>query len=330
MVSTSADIYAKSLRIATRDRSNLYLVSRFFEDREKFLAFISFYALMRIVDDAVDSMTQKSGRESDTMLRYLDRMESSTMVAYEPRGSALAVEQDPLFAALGASVRKFPIPREVWQNFFASMRKDATTSRFDTLPEFIEYCEGATVAPTVIFVYLLTSRRGADGRYTVHDFDWYTCGRHLGIFAYLAHILRDVKEDLENDLVYLPRRELESFGLTEEDLQAMSRGEKVSKSFRRLVAKIAGLSRDHLRKGKAMAEEIYPRMDPDCHFIFSLIIRMYESLLDRIEAVRGDVFSGRHTLATMEKLKLAFDVATETAFPSTKVRSVLDTLIGTA
>ncbi len=44
----------------------------------------------------------------------------------------------------------------------------------------------------------------------------------------LTNILRDIREDAERGRIYLPAEDLRRFGVTEEDLRAGKRSERVS------------------------------------------------------------------------------------------------------
>jgi len=58
--------------------------------------------------------------------------------------------KNDLLRSLTISLKKFPIPKKIWRNFFRAMRTDAQSNRFFIFEDFLKYCEGATVSPTVI------------------------------------------------------------------------------------------------------------------------------------------------------------------------------------
>ena len=66
--------------------------------------------------------------------------------------------------------------------------------------------------------------------------------RDLGTAMQLTNILRDIDEDWQRDRLYLPRRELEKFGLTEEDIAQR----RLSDSFRALMRFQIGRARAYL------------------------------------------------------------------------------------
>lgn len=309
-------LYTKSISIAKKDKSNLYIVSKFMEDKEKFFGFCAFYAIMRVVDDKVDNMDKSSAKQVSEVGHFLDEWENNTMRAYDYSSS------EDVFAALHDALQKFPLPKSIWRNFFKSMRTDVSTNRFASFNDFLNYCEGATVAPTVVFIYLLTSRKQKNGVYKVSNFDYYTCGKNLGIFAYLAHILRDVKEDYEQDLVYIPKNELKTFSVAERDIKDFSRNGTINEAFHKLAMNYIKISRGYAGTGKSMAKKVYSVLEKDSLFILKLIIRIYEKVLDKIDDSKANVFDDSHKLTIREKLGVALDVAKEVGIPKAQVLAV--------
>ena len=71
--------------------------------------------------------------------------------------------------------------------------------------------------------------------------------RDLGTAMQLTNILRDIDEDWQRDRLYLPARELEKFGLTEEDIAQQRRSE----SFRAMMRFQIGRARSYYSAGRA-------------------------------------------------------------------------------
>src|SRR5262249_1886556 len=165
--------------------------------------------IMRVVDDRIDALPARVSLPPLQVVAerdVVDAWRSAVEAVYEGQhlhyglllrtGYAQARE---LLTALRAALHMFPVPRLLWRNFLVAMARDVEQPRFSTYTEFLAYAEGATAAPTTIYLYLLTAYRGApnDRRYRPPvGFDLLRCGRALGLFAYLAHILRDLPDDV--------------------------------------------------------------------------------------------------------------------------------------
>ena len=309
--------------IASRDLNNLYLTSCYFTDRAKYHAFCGLYAVMRVVDDRIDAIPSRaalSRHEQGREIAVVDAWREALEAAYRgevvdgPRLDACDHPQaHSLLVALTETVRSFPAPFELWRNFFDAMERDVSRPRFATYEEFLAYAEGATVAPTTIYLFLIAARPGDDGVYAVPEgFDLLGCGRHLGLFAYLGHILRDLEDDLmtgDEGLLYLAEDDMETFGVTEEllrrDIAAGAASPPVTDLSRELTAR----SRHELAAGRALAAGLDGHLTPDCAFVLELICSIYEHLLDKLEARSFDPLGESPRLSLLEKTRIGLDVA---------------------
>ncbi|UCE28192.1 MAG: phytoene/squalene synthase family protein [Candidatus Coatesbacteria bacterium] len=287
--------------IAAKDRSNLYVVSQFIRDRCRYEAFTAMYSVMRVIDDLVDDVPNVgalSAGERARMEEELERWQGRIEAAYAGNPGP-----EPSDIALASALAAFPVPRSTWSNFISAMRYDLRYDRFETWDSFLEYAEGATAAPTTIYIYLLCAQP-VDGtsegnvRYEVAEsgdgFDCVSCGRELGIFAYLAHILRDVVKDLqigETGRIYIPASDLADAGLSEDEFRSLVRSGSSDRLWDELVTSVVQRARRFERAGVSRARSRFPAMEPDCRFILALIIGLYQDILARIEADPASVLS---------------------------------------
>jgi phytoene synthase len=273
------------------------------------------YALMRVIDDAIDDVVDKDllGDPGRAALHAdLDDWRDRIEAAYAGRPA-----DQPLDRALAWAVQKFPVPIALWQNFIAAMRFDVEHSRFADFATFVSYAEGATVAPTTIYVYLLVAEAAADGIYRIVDFDYRHCGRDLGLFAYLAHVLRDVRSDAlvgRRGLVYFGLADLAACDLTDDDLRRWAEVGRSDERWPRLVRLLAERALPYQRRGAQLVADVLPRLAPDRRFVLSLIVAYYREMLNRIGALQTDLFSGAQLLSGSDKLAIALQVAGEVGF----------------
>lgn len=311
---------AECERVAAKDRSNLYVTSQSFEDRARYDAFVAMYAVMRLVDDFVDDVPDKSllsDAQRGVLKVELDRWEQRIRDVYAGRPSS-----QPMDLALAAATMTFPVPLQVWLDFMNAMRFDVDHPRFADFAEFLAYGEGATVAPTVVYVFLLTSQPQPDGRYVVTDFDFDACGRDLGLFAYVAHILRDVAQDLRmgtQGLVYLSIDDMKRHGMNEADLRRLVSDGKGNDAWRALVADLCDRAHVMEKRGVALAEGHYGHMPPDCAFILCRNITIYSEMLRRIEEQPDLVLVGDPILNSSEKAVLTAAAARKAGYPLSRV-----------
>jgi phytoene synthase len=198
----------------TNGRQNpLVQAAERFLDPQRRAFFDLAYASMRIADDLVDeeflTLPLSHRREQrPAAVRALDDWLSQAMAcAGEIEISRAPHYEVELFAALGHFLRRSTLGARPWRLLARSLRRDLHERPIETWPEYLEYCEGACVAPATVFVYLLGAEFDSDdaSRFTPDAPE--RVARPLAIFAYLVHLLRDLAKDARRNpqLVHLPR-----------------------------------------------------------------------------------------------------------------------------
>ncbi len=314
--------------IASKDHNNLYLTSSFFRDPIKYQAFCSYYAIMRVVDDRVDNLTSQGTRCAELRERELgvvaawEQVVRSCCLDIHPTASQLEscdfAKAEAVCRSFITSYRAFPVPIKLWTNFFAAMRSDLLDSELVHWSDFLTYAEGATVAPTTIYLSLIAARRDGeeDSWEFPREFNLYDCGRHLGIFAYLGHIIRDLASDITTTATRLciVREDMLAYGVSPEMLRTEALNCQASRATRRLVGELLQRARRHLDQGRALAEPTNDFLESDSRFILELIITMYEQIIAKIESTGCDPMANRHHLTRLEKVKIVQQAAARTGF----------------
>ena len=172
------------------------------------------------------------------------------------------------------------------------------------------------MAPTTIYLYLITAEQGADGVFrTPADFDLQGCGNNLGLFAYVSHVLRDLRQDLvtgEKGLVYLAGDDMATHRVTEATLLEDLGREHASPGLKALVKDLAGRADTWRRAGEAQLTPLKGQLPADRMFVLRLIIRLYMATLEKIAACDFDPMTEHHLLTNADKERLALTVAAET------------------
>jgi len=314
--------------IASKDHNNLYITSSFFKDSVKYKAFCAYYAVMRIVDDRVDNLPlslagneELCNRELGVVNAWEQVIISCSQGIYPATFQLEACDFANARAVCESLITAFqaiPVPIILWRNFFDAMRSDILAGEFDSWSDFLTYAEGATVAPTTIYLLLIAAKRNeANCSYELPTgFDLFTCGRHLGIFAYLGHIIRDLAEDIKNATTRLciTREDMVGHGVTPERLRNEASRHQASPSTCSLVVDLLQRARKYLLKGRAITVQIQDIIENDGRFILELIITMYENIITKIESVGFDPMAKRHYLTREEKANIVKSVAVHTGF----------------
>lgn len=314
--------------IASRDHNNLYITSLFFRDRMKYRAFCTFYAVMRLVDDRVDDLPLCGNRSHELCERELGVLDAWKQVVMSchrgihPTASQLEAcdfsEARAVSVSLIAAFNNFPVPIKLWTNFFDSMRSDIAGINFSDWSEFLNYAEGATIAPTTIYLFLIAAQYNkAKSSYKLTTgFDVSGCGRYLGIFAYLGHIIRDIAEDLNNKTtrICITREDMLKHGMSMETLRKEVLEGQPSPATRSLVRDLLQRARKYLFKGRALVSQVQDFLESDSRFILELIITMYEQIIKKIESTGFDPTSRHNKLTWKEKGEIIKSVANKTNY----------------
>jgi squalene synthase HpnC len=178
------------------------------------------YGFARLVDDLGDEPLPglPPGTPPETVtatrLHLLDQVEEQVRQVYTPSGPApeLAVIRE-----LKRTVDECAVPAQPLYDLIQANRQDQVVTRYETYQELEEYC-GLSANPVGRVVLAIVGAATPE-RIAASD--------SVCTALQVIEHCQDVAEDLANDRVYLPRRDMEKFGVTEADLAQPSAGEKV-------------------------------------------------------------------------------------------------------
>lgn len=171
--------------------------------------------------------------------------------------------------------------------FLASMAMDLTVTSYDTWDDLAPYVHGSAA---VI------------GRWTVPileplDATAYAYAADLGVAFQLANVVRDVGEDLRRGRVYLPREDLDHFGVTREDLASGV----VDGRVRRLLAYEVARTRELLRAAEPGVRLLHPT-SRDC---VRTAMTLYGGILDAVERADYQVLDRRVSVGIGRRVAVA-------------------------
>jgi phytoene synthase len=232
------------------------------------------YAFCRAVDDAVDlAPTQDDARRA--LLEW--RHELGRVYDGAPA--------DPIGAALAQVVTAYRLPRVHFDELLLGVAMDIGSPRYQTFDELRRYAY--RVASTVGLLCLPIF--GCEGeqaqRYAIER----------GLSLQLTNIIRDVKTDASRDRIYLPQEELDAFGYSEKDVL----GHRHLPAFERLMAFQCRRAHEHHARARALLPDPRRLVAPE------IMGRIYEALLDRIEASGYRLFDEAISLPRVTKASIA-------------------------
>jgi squalene synthase HpnC len=184
------------------------------------------YAYCRVTDDIGDAGEATRAER----LAALDAWEAGLGVAVDGQGD------DPVLVAVGDVIRRRRLPMEPFTRLVEANRMDQRTARWESHEDLLGYCAySATPVGRMVLGVL-----GIDDPVRVALSDATCEGLQL------ANLWQDIRRDLdERDRVYLPREDMDLFGVSVDDLRAPS----ATPALRELIRMEVGRARALLVEG---------------------------------------------------------------------------------
>lgn len=256
-------------------RSNFYHGIRLLPAQKR-RSMLAVYAFMRYCDDISDAACPVS----EKMQRFAAWKESFAAIL---NGGA---PQHPILPALKDAIERHRIPVAYFYKLVEGTEMDLEASRYESFDDLYRYCYHVASVVGLVCIHIFGFEDERSKEYA----------EACGIAFQLTNVLRDIREDLERDRIYLPREELARFDYSENELQECV----YNPAFQRLMEFQVERAKSYYQKAYRLIELI----ERDSRPTFWAMVRAYETLLQRIEANEYDVFSSRVRLNSREKLQI--------------------------
>jgi phytoene synthase len=296
----TAEAYRFCRHIARREAKNFYWAFRVLP-RPKSDAMCAVYAFMRRADDISDDESKPIDARREEMALWLKAWRDSRSL------HAQTAVDDPVFIALADTQRRFNIPDSLLEELVAGTTMDlephpSEVQSYATFDDLYRYCYlvASVVGLVCIRIFGYTDARAEQ------------LAEETGVAFQLTNILRDVKEDLERNRVYLPIDLLDEFGETIDELHELAQpnARAITERERAMLATLA----IRAEKYYLAANKLIPLLDRDSRAAMWVLVTIYHRLLTRIADHRMEVFRERIGLSTPEKLSVLARGATMAAW----------------
>ena len=266
--------------VARRANANFSYAATLLPIRKREFFYAS-YAAMRIIDDIVDDefMTLDQNERQVRRGKYQNILKSWLKQVCDLDDKTRGPLDIHVISALKNTVGKSDMGIIQWQDLAGALQMDILESPMSTWNEFINYCEGATVSPASIYIYISASSYKPSEGYTYNlEKSPRYYAKNLAIYCYIVHILRDLAKDAEGStrLVTIPDELLEEADLTRKTIQ----NAVVNKS-RKIVNLAQILSEKAIfykEKGHKAIEELYPIIGNRESLALKGLIGVYDKL----------------------------------------------------
>jgi 15-cis-phytoene synthase len=263
--------YRQAERITAAHSKSFHFASSLLPE-EKRSAVRALYAFCRTVDDIVDEVESKKDQDFE-----LDYWRNIVQTASPPTNDLVAL-------AWADTLARYHIPRHYALQLIDGVARDLSQSRYQTFEDLATYCYGVASTVGLMSMYIVGFKSNDAVPYAIK----------LGVALQMTNILRDVGEDYRNGRLYLPREELVTYGIREEDIAAG----RVTDNWRQFMK--FQIERTRQLYGEAWAG--VKMLEREGQLAIGAASVFYQGILDDIEKHDYDVFSRRASLGILGKL----------------------------
>jgi phytoene synthase len=241
------------------------------------------YALARRIDDIGDGALP-----AEQKLRLLGDARAGSAAPRE-------YPDDPVLVAVADAADRLPIPLTAFGELVDGCEMDVTGRSYDTFADLVEYCRCVAGSIGRLSLGVFAPPLPAPERRQAAEL-----ADALGVALQLTNILRDIREDLGNGRVYLPKQDLALFGC---ELRLLPDGtlDPADGAFAEVVRFEAARAAGWYDRGLGLLAVLDHRSAACC----SAMAGIYRELLTRIAADPGQVMRGRLSLPGRDKLRVA-------------------------
>lgn len=245
----------------------------------------SVYAFCRWSDDLGD----ETG-DPVRAYRLLEDWENQLNACYEGKAS------HPIYQALQETISEFHLPKEPFWRLIQAFKQDQIKTRYQTFTELLEYCQNSAnpVGHLVLYLFGYQDKK----RQELSDM---TCTA-----LQLANFWQDVAVDLLKGRIYIPREDMERFGVLESDLH-LNQG---TKNFKELMAFEVDRTRDMFLKGLELVKLVKGVLKID----LKAFTKGGLAVLDGIQKMDYDVLLKRPVVSRRLKLKILIEALASLPF----------------
>jgi 15-cis-phytoene synthase len=276
MTPTVAAAYAACEAITKTEARNFHYGIRLLPP-DKRSALSAVYALARRIDDI-----------GDGDLPIADKRVA--LIGARASLEDLGGSDDPVLVAVADATRRLPIPVEAFGELVDGVEMDLAGTRFDSFEDLVGYCRNVagSVGRLCLGVFGARDLTVAPGY-----------ADSLGIALQQTNILRDIREDLALGRVYLPRADLERFGV---ELRLGEDGALVDDGG---LTALVRFSADRARSWYDEGLRLVPLLDRRSAACATAMSGIYRRLLDRIAAQPSLIRDRRLSLSGWQKAGVA-------------------------
>ncbi len=235
------------------------------------------YRFARSADDLADEGDAAPQERTASLAAY-----DAQLVRIEAEQAPLRAPEGAMFDALAAVIRAHRLPIGLFRDLLSAFSQDVIVTRYDDDAMLLDYCcrSANPVGRLMLILY------GADSEQ--HRL-W---SDRICTALQWINFWQDVEIDLGKDRIYLPRADLERFGVSEAMLMGDATALVIAPAWRQLMHFEVTRTRAMMQEGAPLGLALRGRIG----FELRLVVQGGLRILEKIERVDGNVFTKRPTI----------------------------------
>ncbi len=290
--------FINGIDITKIDKHPNILIAASFWEEDRYHAAKICYRFMREIDDLVDDHKSRAKKVSCLEKQLLSEKVDNWIRCLDKNNS-----NDPFIREVIETIDTYKIPLIYFHNFAVAMQYDINHNGFPTFQSFLDYTEGASVAPASIFVHLCCLQK-ENGSFTVPPIDISEVARPCAIFSYLVHVIRDFQKDQNENLNYFALDVLKENNLTAEDLKEIARTGDIPQNFKNVIRFYKEKTEEYRQQTIQQIEFLQSQVNGRYLKSLKIIYELYLSIYNRIDVENGTFTTEELTPSTDEILAM--------------------------
>jgi len=254
-------------RAVTREYSKSFYFATLLLPRKRQWATFGLYGFCRYADNLID---KSRGRTPAETLREVDALENEIKIAYRTGDS-----EHPALGAFIFLAKQYDIPIEYPLDLLKGVAMDLKKSRIQNFSDLYLYAYRVAGVVGIMMTFILGYKSDSAFYYA----------EKLGIALQLTNILRDILEDKNMNRIYLPKDEMQRYGVKEQDIL----NERMTPDVKNLIK----FQVDRAHSYYEQAREGIRLLQPESRFSIYSAAEIYRGILYKIEKNDYNPFLGR-------------------------------------
>ncbi len=270
--------------ITANSKSN-FIRSFLLLPKERREGMVNFYALSRVIDDAVDDYPLPEAK------KYLAFWKAEINACYDGKPS------HPVTQAMQETIQRFEIPKKYLELLVEGCEQDLYKKNYASLTELREYCYRVASVIGLVSMKIF----GVQGKIAEE------AAEEMGLALQYTNILRDVAEDAKIGRVYLPQEDIQRYRLSETQVTT---GQPLDKKLKILLKLQADRAETHFDRAFSLMKKL-PRRPLVAAWVMG---KVYYQILKKIRKKQYDVYTKKIKISKFSQIKILFTQSVRSFF----------------